>query len=412
MRIVKNIWIFNKITTYSHIRSYSHISIVKNFKVIKSNKCSCYNFNFTKSRVIGPYVGLTCRNVNNSSLRFLSSNRSILFSEKLESNKGSLAEELLSSKVVTSESSTNNEKTSGKTEEDKEKTLRTIKFTFYAFGIMISSLGSFLIYSWGSPQLDATGTPIHDEFSDLPILKQYVLRTIHEAKNMNKMIQEPSRDKLLPDPLKEPYIQPPYTLVLEMKDVLVHPEWTYETGWRFKKRPGVEFLLQHCGPPLFEIVVYTNEQAFTAYPVIEQLDQNNFIWYKLFKDSTRYMDGKHLKDLNCLNRDLNKVIVVDWDKDAITSRRNQLTLCRWKGNMNDQTLVELAMMLRTIAESQVSDVREVLDYYRSFSDPIEAFKENQRVAQMHEEELQKAVKEQNMQKGLTSTWTGSFLKRK
>ena len=40
------------------------------------------------------------------------------------------------------------------------------------------------------------------------------------------MIQEPSSDKLLPDPLKEPYYQPPYTLVLEMTGVLVHPDWT------------------------------------------------------------------------------------------------------------------------------------------------------------------------------------------
>jgi len=40
------------------------------------------------------------------------------------------------------------------------------------------------------------------------------------------MIQEPSSLKLLPDPLKEPYYQPPYTLVLEMTGVLVHPDWT------------------------------------------------------------------------------------------------------------------------------------------------------------------------------------------
>jgi hypothetical protein len=40
------------------------------------------------------------------------------------------------------------------------------------------------------------------------------------------MIKDPSRDKLLPDPLKEPYYQPPYTLVLEMTGVLVHPDWT------------------------------------------------------------------------------------------------------------------------------------------------------------------------------------------
>ena len=45
------------------------------------------------------------------------------------------------------------------------------------------------------------------------------------------MIKDPSRDKLLPDPLKEPYYQPPYTLVLEMTGVLVHPDWTV---WKYQ----------------------------------------------------------------------------------------------------------------------------------------------------------------------------------
>ena len=34
---------------------------------------------------------------------------------------------------------------------------------------------------------------------------------------------------LLPEPLQEPYYQPPYTLVLELKDVLVHPEYDVST---------------------------------------------------------------------------------------------------------------------------------------------------------------------------------------
>jgi len=39
------------------------------------------------------------------------------------------------------------------------------------------------------------------------------------------MFAEPSSKMLLPEPLQEPYYQPPYTLVLELKDVLVHPEY-------------------------------------------------------------------------------------------------------------------------------------------------------------------------------------------
>lgn len=81
------------------------------------------------------------------------------------------------------------------------------------------------------------------------------------------MIQEPSSKKLLPDPLKPPYIQPPYTLVLEMKDVLVHPDWTYQTGWRFKKRPGVDNFLENLARN-FEIVVYTADQGMTVFPIL------------------------------------------------------------------------------------------------------------------------------------------------
>lgn len=70
------------------------------------------------------------------------------------------------------------------------------------------------------------GNVIPDEFSNMILPQQYLLRTWRGMHDVNKMIQEPSREKLLPDPLKEPYLQPPYTLVMELRDVLVHPEWT------------------------------------------------------------------------------------------------------------------------------------------------------------------------------------------
>ena len=78
----------------------------------------------------------------------------------------------------------------------------------------------------GAAKRDENGNIIEDEFSSLPPVKQHLKRIWSELNYYQKMIQEPSRDKLLPDPLTYPYIQPPYTLVLELTDVLVHPEWT------------------------------------------------------------------------------------------------------------------------------------------------------------------------------------------
>lgn len=224
----------------------------------------------------------------------------------------------------------------------------------------------------------------------------------------SKMVQEPSRDKLLPDPLKYPYIQPPYTLVLELTDVLVHPDWTYETGWRFKKRPGVDQFLEAVAPPQFEIVVYTAEQGMTVFPILDILDPNGYIMYRLVRDTTRFVDGHHVKDLDALNRDLKKVIVVDWNAQSTKFHpENTLKLPQWTGNDDDTTLYDLAAFLKTILATNVEDVREVLDYYRQFDNPLQVFRENQRKLLMQmEEEESKAQQESN--KALISKWKPSF----
>lgn len=101
-----------------------------------------------------------------------------------------------------------------------------IFFSFIVFGASATLMGAMLIHDLGKPERNADGTEIEDEFSNLPVVQQYVKRMWKSLTYYQKIIQEPSRDKLLPDPLKPPYVQPKYTLVLEMKDVLVHPDWT------------------------------------------------------------------------------------------------------------------------------------------------------------------------------------------
>lgn len=97
------------------------------------------------------------------------------------------------------------------------------------------------------------------------------------------------------------------------------------TGWRFKKRPGIETLFQQLAP-LYEIVIFTSETGMvrpgwglhiqgrgpphpapscrpsyvshslqTAFPLIDSVDPHGFISYRLFRDATRYMDGHHVK---------------------------------------------------------------------------------------------------------------------
>uniref|UniRef100_A0A8C9APT3 Mitochondrial import inner membrane translocase subunit TIM50 n=1 Tax=Prolemur simus TaxID=1328070 RepID=A0A8C9APT3_PROSS len=237
---------------------------------------------------------------------------------------------------------------------------------------------------WLAGLLGAGNNPV-DETD--PILVQQLRRTYKYFKDYRQMIIEPTSPCLLPDPLQEPYYQPPYTLVLELTGVLLHPEWSLATGWRFKKRPGIETLFQQLAP-LYEIVIFTSETGMTAFPLIDSVDPHGFISYRLFRDATRYMDGHHVKDISCLNRDPARVVVVDCKKEAFSLQPyNGVALRPWDGNSDDRVLLDLSAFLKTIALNGVEDVRTVLEHYALEDDPLAAFK--QRQSRLEQEEQQR-----------------------
>ncbi|XP_011503800.1 PREDICTED: mitochondrial import inner membrane translocase subunit TIM50-C-like [Ceratosolen solmsi marchali] len=296
------------------------------------------------------------------------------------------------------------------TEQKKKKqwSWKMMKYSLIFFGASISMACLSLIYEISKPNYDENGNIIQDEFNDLPYIQQLYYRFKKELSYYKKLVQEPSRDKLLPDPLKHPYIQPPYTIILELTDVLVHPDWTYQTGWRFKKRPGIDHFLETIAPPQFETVVYTAEQGLTVFPILDALDSQGCIMYRLVRDATRFVDGHHVKDLDALNRDLRKVIVIDWNSESVKFHpENMLKIPRWNGSDNDTTLYDLASFLKTIYETNVDDIRDVINYYRQFDNPLETFRENQRklLIQLEEEESKAHIKEN---KHLASKWRPSF----
>merc|ERR1719264_655499 len=192
------------------------------------------------------------------------------------------------------------------------------KIGYVAF--MISMGGALVVNGvlFSLPDRDEEGNDLKDEFTDLPFPSQYYLRLKNKIFKTKKDLEEPFSDKLLPDPLAEPYHQPKYTVLLELTGLLVHSNWTHKHGWRFQKRPGVDIFISQIGYPEFELVVYTTENAMTFYPIVDGLDpENQYIMYRLFRDATRYVDGHHTKDLFALNRDLKKVIALDWNENSL-----------------------------------------------------------------------------------------------
>ncbi|XP_056645939.1 mitochondrial import inner membrane translocase subunit TIM50-C-like [Diorhabda sublineata] len=246
------------------------------------------------------------------------------------------------------------------------------------FSISLTCICTYVIYTFGKPEEDTDGNLIKDGLEKDPIILQYLLRTYREILYMKKLVQQPLRDKLLPDPLGPPYSQPKYTLVLELTDVLVHPEWTYHTGLRFKKRPFLAYFLETMKES-YEIVIYTAEQGVTVFPLIEAIDPENIIAYKLVRDATKFVGGYYIKRLENINRDLRKVICIDWNLNCVRLNcANLLKVKRWNGNDDDTALVDLASLLKAIADNGIEDVREVLIYYSKYDDPVGAFREKEK----------------------------------
>lgn len=48
------------------------------------------------------------------------------------------------------------------------------------------------------------------------------------------------------------------------------------------------------------------------------MDPNGYISYRLFRDATKFVDGKHVKDLTHLNRPIEKIVIVDDNPDSFS----------------------------------------------------------------------------------------------
>ncbi len=51
----------------------------------------------------------------------------------------------------------------------------------------------------------------------------------------------------------------------------------------------------------YEIVVFTSETAMSGNSLLTALDPNQLILYKLYRNSTKYMDGVHVKVCVCVD---------------------------------------------------------------------------------------------------------------
>lgn len=223
---------------------------------------------------------------------------------------------------------------------------------------------------------------------------EFYLETRKNLEDQIRGIAAPSSSKLLPDLL--PQEKGTFTLVLDLNETLVYSDWKRDRGWRTFKRPGVEAFLEQLAQH-YELVIYSDQLSFYVEPVLERLDQKGCIRYRLSRDATQYVNGKHLRDLEKLNRDPSHVIYLSGHaKDSTLQSENALSVKPWKLEADDTVLLDLLPFLEFVARQRPADIRPVLASYDGLDVPTE-FRERTK-------ELQRKMAER---KQTTRLWRGS-----
>lgn len=210
---------------------------------------------------------------------------------------------------------------------------------------------------------------IYDAESPPAKLAKYIglTRLIH---SFSDEYAKPARPKLLPDwnhmPNVPHDIPVPPTLILDLEQTLVSVSWDRKYGWRYAKRPGVDKFLQTMSQ-YYEIVVFSKANEGVAMPVVDSLDKQGCIMHRLFRDATHYKDGEHLKDLEAINRNISKIVVLDDDPRSLSPehRSNLIKVKPYTDphDRDDRTLQGLTPLLVEIAREGYNDVPSVLSQF-------------------------------------------------
>ncbi|PNH08275.1 CTD small phosphatase-like protein [Tetrabaena socialis] len=124
------------------------------------------------------------------------------------------------------------------------------------------------------------------------------------------------------------------------------------------KRPWCDHFMESVGAR-FEVVVFTASLAKYADPLLDLLDKQRLVRWRLFRESCCPYEGNYVKDLSCLGRELSQTIIVDNSPHSyVFQPANAVPISTFIDNMDDQELLELLPVLNELEHAP--DVRVVL----------------------------------------------------
>ena len=111
-------------------------------------------------------------------------------------------------------------------------------------------------------------------------------------------------------------------------------------------RPGAEEFLKALGD-MYELILFTASTKFYADLVVDQIDPDRKIKYRLYRESCSNLGGSHVKDLSKIGRDLSKTIIVDNSSVAyLYQPYNAIAITSWYDDKEDTELYTIQSVLQ------------------------------------------------------------------
>ena len=150
-----------------------------------------------------------------------------------------------------------------------------------------------------------------------------------------------------------PFIKSPmrkkFCLVLDIDETISHT-LKLPFGCYFLLRPGAKNFLKEISK-YYEIIIFTSSPKKYADKILNKIDnEGNLISHRLYRQHVLYENGKSVKNLNLIGRDLTKIIFVDnLRSNAKYNLNNLCPITTWRSDIFDSKLIKLKQKLINIA---------------------------------------------------------------